>query len=121
MNFNHRDRIAEDLAPAANMDVANEQAIEQALAQPPTLVIPPGFAARVARLAVQQPIHARASWLGWGPRLALASGALITLGMFFLAPHSVPSLADFRFDAELVLLTELGGLLLFAHRLLPQR
>ncbi|HLI75873.1 MAG TPA: hypothetical protein VKV02_02930 [Acidobacteriaceae bacterium] len=96
---------------------ALEAAISSALSHKPAMSISPDFAARVARSALAQPLPRRARWVGWGPRLAIASGALLTVGMFALAPHATPSLTDLRFDAELVLFLELCGLLLFSGRL----
>ena len=97
-----------------------EKTIEDLLARQPLATVPPGFATRVAHLAAREPLPPSSLWLGWGPRLALASGAVLTIAMFAVAPHTVPSLTNLRFDAELVLLAELSGLALFAQRLLPR-
>ena len=101
-------------------DQATVVAIVRALSEPPRVAVPTAFARAVAARAFAEPVRSPARWLGWGPRLALGSAALLTLGLFALAPHTAPSLANFRFDAELIFLGELSGLLLFAHRLLPR-
>lgn len=108
-----------DLSPQPGL-AALDRALEAGLAATPSFTVPPDFAARVARLAVAQPVPARAPWLGWGPRLALGSGVLLTVALFVLAPHTAPSLSNVSFDAELVLLAELSALVLFAHRLVPR-
>ncbi len=97
---------------------ALDTAITRALSQPPVISIPSDFATRVARSAAAQPQPRVIPWLGWGPRLALGSGVVLTLALFALAPHTAPSLISARFDAELGVLAELGALLLFAPRLL---
>lgn len=100
------------------VDHALDAAIGQALDRQPAPRIPVDFAARVAQRVAAEPAPRRARWVGWGPRLTVGSAALLTAGMFALAPHAAPSLHNLAFDAELVLLTELSVLLLFSHRLL---
>ena len=107
-------------APEHSNTPAFEALLTRALAQAPRMAIPESFAATVARRAAAQPLAQPASLSGWGPRLALFSGALLTLAMFALAPHANPSLTSLPFDAELLLLTELTTLVLFANRLLSQ-
>ena len=97
---------------------AMEELVTRHLSQPPAVVVPPDFAARVAEAVASGPRPSARRWLGWGPRLALASGALLMLAMFVLAPHTTASLSNVPFDAELVLMAELSGLALFARRLL---
>ncbi len=99
---------------------ALDASISRALSEPPDVVIRQNFAAMVAQRASAQPRPYALRRLGWGPRLALGSGALLLVGMFALAPHATPSLNDLRFDAELILLTELSALLLFSHRLVAR-
>ena len=99
-------------------DSALDAAIAQSLSRKPAVIVPDTFAARVATLALAQPPNRRSRWLGWGPRLVFGSAAVLTAGMFALAPHATPSLNNIPFDGELVLLAELGALLLFSHRLL---
>lgn len=97
---------------------ALEALIAHALSQAPSPSIPATFAATVARRATAQPLAQTPLLSGWGPRLALLSIALLTVAMFALAPHATPSLSSLSFDAELLLLAELGILLLFANHLL---
>lgn len=85
-----------------------EAGIVHALETPPEIAIPPGFAARVAARAAAEPQPSPSPWAGLGPRLALASGALLTLALFVFAGHASPSVLDLRFDLELFLLAELG-------------
>lgn len=94
-----------------------EALINRALSAPPEIHIPDNFAAVTARRALAQAPVPRSVWMGWGPRLALGSGALLTAAMFALAPHAAPSLSNMRFDTELLLLAELCALLLFSHQL----
>jgi hypothetical protein len=102
-------------------DPALEAAILRALSRLPSstpeIPIAPDFAGRVAQRAVAQTASPSLRWLGWGPRLLLGSTALLTAGMFALAPHASPSLSNIAFDGELLLLAELGGLLIFSQTL----
>ncbi len=105
-------------AAMATTTAATMKAVERALAQSPALHIPGDFAARVAAQAVTQPALQRVSQrvssfappASFGFRLALASGVLLTGALFALAPHATPSFANLRFDLELLLLSELGGI-----------
>ena len=114
----NRNQPNPDLTPTPAPDGTVEAIMIRALERHPSPAIPPDFAARVARMAAAQPTPHPTQWIGWGPRLALASGALLMLAMFALAPGTVPTLTNLRFDTELALFAELSGLLLFAHRLL---
>ncbi len=102
--------------PAAGTatEAAGMKAVEHALEQSPVLHIPADFAARVAAQAVTQPglqrVPGSAYPASFGPRLAVASGLLLTGALFALAPHATPSFANLRFDLELLLLTEVGGI-----------
>ena len=118
MNLNRHGRNPS--APTASApSQALDAAITRALAHPPAVVVPATFAANVARHALGQPLPQTSRWIGWGPRLVIASGALLTAAMFALAPHTPASLTSLRFDAELLLFAELSGLALAFHRLLP--
>lgn len=119
--MNHQINSPEDLrtgSPAS--EAATDDAITRALSRKPAFAITEDFAARTAAFVIAQPQPETRRWLGWGPRLALGSGALLTAGMFALAPHAVPSFSNVPFDGELLLLAELSGLLLFSHRLLSR-
>ncbi len=95
-----------------------EERVLALLSGAPEVTIPPGFAASVARRACAQPATRPAVWMGWGPCMAVVSGVLMTAGLFAVAPHAAPSWHNGWFDAQIVLLAELSGLLLFAQRLL---
>ncbi len=116
MNRNSHNPGVPALEP--NPNPALDARIARALAQPPRVSIPASFAASVAARATAQPLSRPALFTGWGPRLALFSGALLTAAMFALAPHATPTLTSLPFDAELLLLAELSTLLLFANRIL---
>lgn len=83
--------------------------IAQALAEAPEPAIPQGFVTRVAKLGALQAPQQQARWHGFGARAAIASGVVLTAALFFFAPHAAPSLANLRFDLQLLLLTELAG------------
>ncbi len=141
-NANHRHPHPADPHPADPHPAATQpadpapmaEALAVALGRAPAVAIPEDFAARVARRAVEgglpraiapnrrsaiaPQLLRTAPRLGWGTRLAMASGGLLMLGMFALAPQATPSLSNLRFDAELVMFIELSGLLLFSRRLL---
>lgn len=106
--------------PASEQSADLTPEVTRILSQPPQVQIPTDFAARVASQATAQPVPHAAHWIGWGPRLTLGSGALLTVALFALAPHASPSLTNLPFDVELLLFAELGTLLLFATRLLRQ-
>ena len=92
-----------------------------ALERLPAPAVPAGFAARTAAAALRQPAPSRSPWQGFGMRMALASGVVLTLGLFALAPHAEPSFLSLRFDVEMLLLGELGGVAYLAARLgLPE-
>jgi hypothetical protein len=105
-----------ETAPDTTLDAA----ISRALDRQPAVRVPEGFAARVAGHATAQRVPRRSRWLGWGPRLMVGSAAVLTASMFALAPHAAPSVRNPAFDAELLLLAELGALLLFSPRLLSR-
>lgn len=109
---------APDLGFAPRVTPDFDALIARALSRTPRVSIPAGFAAAVTRRALAQPLPEASFLSGWGPRLALASGTLLTAAMFALAPHAAPTITSVPFDAELILLAELSTLLLFANRLL---
>lgn len=111
-------RRTRPLLPETEVSPALDAALAGALKEAPVLEIPESFAARVAALAAAQPAARSARWMGWGPRLLAASTAVLAVALFALAPHTSPSLRDLRFDAELLLFAELGGLLLFGGQVL---
>lgn len=116
MNLNS----SRETQPLPAFNPALEAAITRALSRQPSIAIPGDFASRLAQKAQAQPQRSARRWFGWGPRLAIGSGVLLTAGMFALAPHAAPSLSNTAFDVELVLLAELSALLLFAQRLLSR-
>ena len=87
----------------------NQAATTHALEQPPTVVVPADFAARVAAQAAHRGLPRRSSWAGFGLRTALASGMVLTLALFVFAPHAAPSFSNLRFDLEMLMLAELGA------------
>ncbi len=84
-------------------------AVRRALERAPAMGVPESFAARVARLAVTQTFARRSVWNGFGLRAAILSGILLTGALFGFAPGAAPSFLNPRFDLEMLLLTELGG------------
>ncbi len=111
-----------DLHPTADpgSEPTVDAAIARALGRKPAIAVPDSFASQVTQRAFAQAPTRRLQWIGWGPRLALGSAAVLTAGMFALAPRASPSLSSVAFDGELLLLAELSGLLLFSHRLLSR-
>ena len=107
-----------DDADARRSGGAVEEAILNVLAGKPVVHVPEDFAGQVTRRALAQPQPSRSLWMGWGAKLTVGSAALLTVGMFALAPHAAPTLGNVPFYGELILLGELGGLLLFSRRLL---
>lgn len=95
---------------------AFEAAVLRTLEQLPEIDIPASFPARVTRLAIAQPPAQPSVWAGFGPRIALGSSVLLLALLFLVAAHATPSFFNFRFDAELLLLVELGAVgLLVPH------
>jgi len=85
-----------------------EAAITRALELRPEPVIPQDFAARVMQsLPAQAPIRTRSHI---GRTIGLIGGAILTAGLFALAPHTTASFSSLTFDLELLLLAELGAL-----------
>ncbi len=93
-----------------------ENAISQALARQPSVVVTEAFAARVTKLAFEKSPK-RSFWAGLrragyrdtAPRVAGVSAALLLGALFAFAPHTRPSFLDLRFDLQLTFLVELGG------------
>lgn len=94
-----------------------QAAVLEVLTAPPAVMVPADFAARVALRATSQPRSRPAGWAdvfrvdakGTAPRVAAVSGVLLLGALFAFAPHTRPSVLDLRFDVELLLLVELGG------------
>lgn len=103
---------------AGAAETALERQVLDALHHAPEVSVPADFAAVVARHACAHPQPRLHRLPGWGPRLVAASGVLLTAAMFAVAPMAEPSWHNGWFDAQVLLLTELGGLLWFAQRLL---
>ena len=93
-----------------------EEAIAVALERTPEARVPVDFAERVARAAVAQRVPARSPWSGFGARAALGSTAVLLVALFAYAPHGSSGFLDLRFDVELLLLAELGGVAWIAAR-----
>jgi hypothetical protein len=90
-----------------------EAAITRALELRPEPVIPADFAARVMHsLPAQTPARTRShiGRLRLGRTAGLIGGAILTTGLFALAPHTTASFSSLTFDLELLLLAELGAL-----------
>lgn len=83
--------------------------IEAALAHGAEPQIPADFAAKVAARAVAHPTRRRLRTPQFGVAVAWTSVLLLSIALFVLAPHARPSLTNYRFDAELVLLAELAA------------
>jgi len=85
-----------------------ESRIDRAMERKPDVQIPADFAAKIAARAVAQPLRRRGYRPQFGPMIALFSVPLAALALFVLAPHATPNLKSLSFDAEVVLLAELG-------------
>jgi hypothetical protein len=94
--------------PQARTSTDMESRIDQAIEHKPDVQIPADFAAKIAALAVAQPLRRRRYKPQFGPMIALVSAPLAALALFALAPHASPNLKSLSFDAEVVLLTELA-------------
>lgn len=100
----------------------------RALEAAPHLQIPADFATRVASLAVTQALRPESRWKGALVHLrpenrsvaawvTMASGILLLAALFAFAPGTSPNFLDLRFDVELLLLAELGGICYVLARL----
>ena len=88
-------------------DALLEVAITRALEEPPSVVVPVDFAARVkAALPARPRVRARRS-VG-GMAAAAAAGGLV-VALYWLAPHARASFASLAFDVEMVMVVELAG------------
>ncbi len=85
-----------------------EAAVVRALEQTPAVTVPSDFAARIAALAATQPQPKRAPRLRFGPMMTLVATVVVAAALFAFPGHTTPSLADLRFDLELLLFVELG-------------
>jgi len=94
--------------PQAHASADMEARIDRAIEHKPDVQIPADFAAKVAALAVVQPLRRRRYKPQFGPMIALLSMPLAALALFVLAPHTAPNLKSLSFDTEVVLLAELA-------------
>lgn len=94
---------------AAALDAPMEARIDAAIQRKPSPAIPADFAAKVAARAHALPSR-RTRALPVGRTLAWISTAVLAAALFVLAPHTAPSMTSLRFDTELLVLLELGGL-----------
>ena len=79
-----------------------------ALEHKPEPQIPVDFAAKVAAMAVTQPLRRRRKVPQFGSAIALLSVPISAFALFALAPHAAPNLHSLSFDTELALLAELA-------------
>ena len=87
-----------------------DEGVEAALATKPDVAIPVDFVARVAGAAASQPARRSRSVPRVGWITAWASLVAAALALFVLAPHTSASFTNYRFDAEILLLTEAAGI-----------
>jgi hypothetical protein len=85
-----------------------DTAMIRALEQPPAVVIPADFAARVARslppvAAARRPVYA-------GRTVASIAAVVLLVALFVVAPHSQPSFANVAFDLEILLIAQVGAI-----------
>jgi hypothetical protein len=92
------------------LDPALLPRLDAALEYKPHPSIPVDFAARVASRAATLQQRGPVRPLHLGRNLVWASTVLLAMALFLLAPHTAPSFTSLRFDAELLLLLELGAL-----------
>jgi hypothetical protein len=85
-----------------------EAAMTRALEQPPTVAIPQGFAARVARSLPAAPVARRPVYAG--RTVASIAAVVLLVAVFVVAPHSQPSFANVAFDLEILLIAQVGGI-----------
>ena len=112
---------AKGRAQAADAGSAEAEALWQRVLRQQSFQISEDFAARVTAAALQQPLPRPSPWQGFGVRIALFSGAVLTFGMFAFAPHAAPSFRSVNFDVEMLLLGELGAVAYVVARLgLPE-
>jgi len=91
-----------------------DAAITRALDTQPIPTIPANFAARVAAslpapTPVRPPSYVRRS-------AAIASGIILLVVLFALAPHAAPSFINLSFDVELLILAQLAAIAWFLTR-----
>lgn len=82
--------------------------LDAALEAKPTVQIPPGFAAKVAAMAIMQPSRPRRRVPQIGRTMALVLAPLAAIAMFALAPHSSPHVKSVIFDTEVILIAQLA-------------
>ena len=91
-----------------------DAAISRVLETQPAPAIPANFAARVAAslpapTPVRPPSYVRRS-------AAIASGIILLVVLFALAPHAAPSFINLSFDVELLVLAQLAAIAWFLTR-----
>ena len=91
-----------------NPQEVDEVAITAALEHRASVAVPVEFAARV--VAALPPQRARRRAMPVGRSVAIAAAVLLTVALFALAPHSVPSFVNWEFDVELFLVAQLCGI-----------
>lgn len=92
---------------AVRDDAVLEAAITRVLEEPPSVVVPVDFAARVrASLPAQPRVRVRRSV---GRIAAVTAAAGLVVALYWLAPHARASFASVAFDVEMMMLLELAG------------
>ena len=89
-------------------EAAFEARLTRALEQTPEAYVPSDFATRVsaalpAPRAVREPLR-------WTRKVAAAAILVLAASMFALAPHAAPTFGNLAFDAELMVILQLGGI-----------
>ena len=90
------------------MTASEDALLTRTLDRKPRVVVPEGFAARVA--AALPPHAPRRAPRSFGSLISLAAAMIVTLVMFALAPAAHPVLTNFAFDMELLMLVQLCGI-----------
>jgi hypothetical protein len=90
------------------MTAAEDALLTRTLERKPQVVVPEGFAARVAAALPPQKPHRAPRRVG--SLMAIAAAMAVTLTMFALAPAARPDLTSFAFDMELLMLVQLAGI-----------
>lgn len=106
-------RTSTAAASTAALDATLDKRIDAAIERKPAPAVPDAFAATVtAKLAARAAAapRRRAHTLPIGRTIGWASAALLTAALFVVAPHTTPSIANLRFDTEIILLVELAGI-----------
>jgi hypothetical protein len=92
----------------SQLDGALEADLTRTLERQPVVVVPEGFAARVAgSLPPRRPVRRRVQT---GRTVAMVAAWIVALTMFALAPHAAPNFGNLTFDMELLLLAQLAAI-----------